>query len=181
MVCGRNHSAMVTAEGRVYCWGAASFGRLGHADAKKKQSVPLAVPFFSTIPVHSLSSGDFHMLALGHNCAVYSWGYGAEGQCGHGNTFHLHTPRQIDFFNSLSVVRLACGASWSMAITKSGDLYGWGYNEATASPLTLMGAKEGEAAVESIGGESPMREWAQHRLHLVPSPDLVGGALGRLG
>jgi alpha-tubulin suppressor-like RCC1 family protein len=129
VVCGRNHSAMVTAEGRVYCWGAASFGRLGHADAKKKQSVPLAVPFFSTIPVHSLSSGDFHMLALGHNCAVYSWGYGAEGQCGHGNTFHLRTPRQIDFFNSLSVVRLACGASWSMAITKSGDLYGWGYND----------------------------------------------------
>lgn len=129
VVCGRNHSAMLTTEGRVYSWGAASFGRLGHVDAKKKQVVPLEVPHFRTIPVHSLSAGDFHMLALGHDCSVYSWGYGAEGQCGHGNTFHLRTPRRIDFFDALGVVRLSCGASWSMAITKSGDLYGWGYND----------------------------------------------------
>ena len=79
--------------------------------------------------MHSLVSGDFHMLALGHDCSVYSWGYGAEGQCGHGNTFHLRTPRRIEYFDSLEVVRLAAGAAWSMAITKSGDLYSWGYND----------------------------------------------------
>ena len=129
IVCGRNHSAMVTAEGRVYSWGAASFGRLGHLDAKKKQPVPLEIPHFRTIPVHSLAAGDFHMMALGHDCSVYSWGFGADGQCGHGNTFHLRTPRRIEFFDSLDVVRLICGASWSMAITANGDLYAWGYND----------------------------------------------------
>jgi alpha-tubulin suppressor-like RCC1 family protein len=72
VVCGRNHSAMVTAEGRVYSWGAASFGRLGHMEAKKKQPVPLEISLFRTIPVHSIASGDFHMLALGHDCSVYS-------------------------------------------------------------------------------------------------------------
>ena len=40
IVCGRNHSAMVTNDGRVYSWGAASFGRLGHLETKKKQPVP---------------------------------------------------------------------------------------------------------------------------------------------
>ena len=129
VVCGRNHSAMVTAEGRVYTWGAASFGRLGHVDAKKKQPLPLEIPHFRTIPVHSLSAGDFHMMALGHDCSVYSWGYGADGQCGHGNTFHLRTPRRIEFFDALDVVRLVAGSSWSMAITMSGDLYAWGYND----------------------------------------------------
>ena len=129
IVCGRNHSAMVTAEGRVYSWGAASFGRLGHVDAKKKQPVPLEISHFRTIPVHSLTAGDFHMMALGHDCSVYSWGYGADGQCGHGNTFHLSTPRRVEFFDSLDVVRLMGGASWSMAITVTGDLYAWGYND----------------------------------------------------
>jgi len=129
LVCGRNHSAMLTNDGRVFTWGAASFGRLGIVEAYKIQTLPLEVPFFRTIPIHSLVSGDFHMLALGHDCSVYSWGYNAEGQCGQGNLFNLKTPRRIDFFDNLQVVSIECGASWSMAVTKSGILYGWGYGD----------------------------------------------------
>jgi len=114
---------MVTTEGRVYSWGAASFGRLGHMETRKKQPTPLEVPDFRSIPIHSLSAGDFHMLALGHDCSVFSWGYGAEGQTGHGNTLHLRTPRRIDFFNSLNVSGIACGSSWSMAVTQAGLIF----------------------------------------------------------
>ena len=129
LVCGRNHSAMLTTDGRVFVWGAASFGRLGVIDAYKVQTIPTEIPFFRAIPIHSLVSGDFHMLALGHDCSVYSWGYNAEGQCGQGNLFNLKTPRRIDFFDNLQVVSVECGASWSMAVTKSGILYGWGYGD----------------------------------------------------
>lgn len=45
--------------------------------------------FFRSTPVHSIASGDFHMLALAMDWTVYAWGYGAEGQCGLGTTLHL--------------------------------------------------------------------------------------------
>ena len=60
LLCGRNHSAMLTTEGRVFVWGAASFGRLGFIDAHKIQSFPYEIPFFRTIPVHSLASGYYY-------------------------------------------------------------------------------------------------------------------------
>lgn len=82
IVLGRNHSAMLTTEGRVFVWGAASFGRLGIQDAPKNQYFPVEIPAFRTIPIHSLCSGDFHMLALAHDCSVYAWGYGNDGQSG---------------------------------------------------------------------------------------------------
>jgi hypothetical protein len=46
--------------------------------------------------VHAIASGDFHMLALTRDRRVFSWGYGGEGQCGHGGGLHLRTPRPID-------------------------------------------------------------------------------------
>lgn len=76
LVCGRCHSAVLNSEGRVYAWGATGFGRLGIQEVPKNQLFPAEVPFFRSTPIHSLASGDFHMLALGHDCSVYSWGYG---------------------------------------------------------------------------------------------------------
>lgn len=67
LVCGRSHSAMVTTEGRVFVWGAASFGRLGLIDCPRNQTTPTEIPTFRAIPIHSIASGDFHMLALGHD------------------------------------------------------------------------------------------------------------------
>jgi alpha-tubulin suppressor-like RCC1 family protein len=129
LVCGRSHSAAVGVSGRVYTWGAASFGRLGQMDARKKELVPKEVPFFHSRPVHSLAIGEFHSLALTRDCSVYSWGYNPDGQCGHGNTCNLRTPRKIEALSGLQVVQVTCGASWSNAVTKSGELYTWGYAE----------------------------------------------------
>ena len=49
-----------------------------------------------------LASGDFHMLAatkpspLVPHALCLAWGYGAEGQGGHGGSLHLRTPRPVD-------------------------------------------------------------------------------------
>jgi alpha-tubulin suppressor-like RCC1 family protein len=120
---------MVSDEGRLYTWGSASFGRLGIPDGKKSRFSPLEVPFFRSIPIHSLASGDFHMLALAHDCSVYAWGYGNDGQSGTGTLQHLKTPRRIDFFDNMQVVGISCGSAWSSAISAAGVLYVWGYGD----------------------------------------------------
>lgn len=50
------------------------------------------------------NEGDFHMVALSKRREVFSWGYGAEGQGGHGNLLHMRTPRRV---NSLQDVPIA--------------------------------------------------------------------------
>ena len=80
LVCGRNHSAILSADGRVFAYGAASYGRLGLGtvrgdggsssgsssssssamNVKKTVNAPSEIPFFrnNAIPVHSIASGE---------------------------------------------------------------------------------------------------------------------------
>jgi len=123
---GRHHSAVLAEDGQVYTWGSSSFGRLGLVDPEKYVCSPQAVLHLHGASVTALASGDFHMLALTSQGLVYSWGYGAEGQCGHGSALHLRTPRVVEFLTTIYIRSIAAGAWWSMAITSEEDLYAWG-------------------------------------------------------
>mmetsp|Transcript_36636 Transcript_36636/g.46689 ORF Transcript_36636/g.46689 Transcript_36636/m.46689 type:complete len:744 (+) Transcript_36636:264-2495(+) len=123
---GRHHSAVLTNDGQVLTWGSSSFGRLGLVDPEKCVCAPRPVLHLAQVGVAAIASGDFHMLALTQTGKVYSWGYGAEGQCGHGSALHLRTPRVVEYLGNLVVTRISAGAWWSMAVTGDGELYSWG-------------------------------------------------------
>jgi alpha-tubulin suppressor-like RCC1 family protein len=129
LVCGRNHSAALTSIGQVFVWGEATFGRLGLNDNRKRQPHPVLLHAFKAIPVHSIASGDFHMLAVGHDGSVYSWGYNCDGQAGQASLVNLRTPRRIERLDDQQIVAVECGASWSVAITQQGHVFTWGYGD----------------------------------------------------
>jgi alpha-tubulin suppressor-like RCC1 family protein len=121
---------MLTDTGAVFTWGATSFGRLGlHDQSTKNVTKPTRVTTLDHFAVHGLASGDFHMLALTRDRRVFSWGYGAEGQCGHGNSLHLRTPRPVEALRHVLVSKIGCGAWYSAAVSADGYLYTWGYGD----------------------------------------------------
>ena len=63
---------------------------------------------------------------------VFSWGYGEDGQLGHGDTQDHQIPKEIEFFkkNQIKIATISAGHSHSGCITDSqpSRLFMWGAN-----------------------------------------------------
>lgn len=98
-----------------YAWGRGEYGVLGTGSTKDAY-FPMPIPFageVGTWRVNSIACGWYHTVALTDVGLVYSWGSGADGQLGHGDTLTCSTPRLIDFFglqHPLVVTSIAAGA-----------------------------------------------------------------------
>ncbi|KAF9401603.1 RCC1 domain-containing protein 1 [Mortierella sp. AD011] len=74
-------------------------------------------------------AGEAHMLALATDGTLYSWGSGRYGQLGHGNLVSVSTPKPIESLQGIRIVDAACGASFSVALSETGDIYSFGLND----------------------------------------------------
>ena len=57
--------------------------------------------------------------------AVFSWGDGDYGKLGRGGSEGCKSPKQIDVLQGQDIVKVACGAQFSLALTKSGNVFSW--------------------------------------------------------
>jgi len=73
----------------------------------------------------ALGSRDAQTLALTDDGAVYSWGDGDFGKLGRGGSDGCNVPHVIERLNGLGVCQIECGAQFSLALTKSGQIWTW--------------------------------------------------------
>ena len=73
----------------------------------------------------SLGSRDAQTLALTEDGTVYSWGDGDFGKLGRGGSDGCNVPHVVDRLNGLGVCQIECGAQFSLALTKSGQVWTW--------------------------------------------------------
>ncbi|CAL4106537.1 unnamed protein product, partial [Meganyctiphanes norvegica] len=92
----------------------------------KDGSEPRRVSFFRHHRVFSVATGKNHMLAITDQ-GVYGWGSSKYGQVGCGGTNRYPRPSFIMELEGKNVVAVACGQFHSLAITKDGKLYTWGW------------------------------------------------------
>lgn len=111
--------------GKLYAFGSGDYGRLGHGDNQPKKSAKL-VEILRDKNLTKFACGPRHTLALAADGTVYSWGYGGDGQLGHGD-FQLQTmPAQIKALQGEHIVDITCGDKHSAVLTSGGDVFTWG-------------------------------------------------------
>eukprot|EP00978_Attheya_sp_CCMP212_P028386 scaffold97872_cov50-Attheya_sp.AAC.1 len=95
----RLHSVGLSDTGQVYSWGWAAQGRCGHgyrgAGMNSVLTTPKPVEGLKDVVIDKICVGDGHNLALTKGGRVFTWGTNGEGQCGHGHTLHLPSPRLV--------------------------------------------------------------------------------------
>lgn len=126
--CGDRHSFAVTVDGRVYGWGSNEFGQLG---CKKKGDTllrPEIIDALRGLMIVGVSSGDRHSAAITNVGAVYTWGCGSDGQCGHGNFQDVARPKLVETLDGKFVVDVKCGHNFTMVMTSKSEVYAWGNN-----------------------------------------------------
>ena len=92
--CGADHTVVVTATGSVYTWGGNARGQLGLGD-QDSRARPTAVHGCDSAVM--VAAGDDHTIAVGRKplSRMWSWGYGAQGALGLGDTGDVIVPTPV--------------------------------------------------------------------------------------
>ena len=132
-VAASHSHVMVVGTGHLWSFGNNARGQLGTGDVKNRRSPHLVVSPPPGERVVQAAAGDSHSLALMESGAVYSWGYGACGQLGHGDEENQLLPRRIEVLAGNKVVRV--------------DANGWG------SGISAVTTSEGAVLMFGMGDD----------------------------
>ena len=151
---GTEHTCALKATGGLVCWGYNSTGQLGD-NATVDSHVPVAVVGLS-FSVAAVAAGDGHTCALTTAGAAVCWGYNSTGQLGNNTTTQSLLPVTVSGLSS-GVAAVGVGWEHSCAVTTSGALECWGYNNngqvgdgsfvTRLTPRPVVGLSSGVAAV----------------------------------
>jgi len=109
----------------LWTWGCNDNGALGIGENIPYVSTPRLSKLKNVV---SLSTGDFHTLAITKSGAVYSWGANECGQLGTGDYESRYEPTEIIWLRSINIIEVISGGNFSLACADDGYLQAWGYN-----------------------------------------------------
>ncbi|XVF69471.1 hypothetical protein PTKIN_Ptkin11bG0085000 [Pterospermum kingtungense] len=115
VACGHSLTVALTTSGHVYTVGSPVYGQLGNPQADGK--VPKRVEGkLSKSFVEEISCGAYHVAVLTSRTEVYTWGKGANGRLGHGDTDDRNTPTLVEALKDKQVKTIACGTNFTAVI-----------------------------------------------------------------
>nr|XP_054591022.1 retinitis pigmentosa GTPase regulator b [Nothobranchius furzeri] len=124
VACGRNHSIICTAQGRVFSCGGNSEGQLGLGDCEERTTFQRVGFFDSHGPIRMLAAGSNTSAALTDDGKLFMWGDNTEGQIGLGKESQASSPQEVSVGRPISWV--SCGYYHSALVTVDGALYTFG-------------------------------------------------------
>ncbi|GFT15113.1 x-linked retinitis pigmentosa GTPase regulator [Nephila pilipes] len=126
IACGDEHTAILTASGRLFTFGSNEWGQLGHGHTRTI-SKPSFVKALKGERVTVLACGRSHTLVATAGGHVYGFGSNSEGQLGSADEQPVHlSPVRVQGLEGVTIKMLSGGADHSMALTDKGTVYVWG-------------------------------------------------------
>jgi RCC1 and BTB domain-containing protein len=117
---GINFTMALDDEGRVYVWGSNTYGQLGNGALKNSQE-PILVESLLREKIIDISTGDNYSGVVTDKGEVYTWGFGNEGQLGHGDKSDQFLPRKVANLKE-KIKTISCGGAHTALLTESGKL-----------------------------------------------------------
>ena len=154
VACGARHSACVTSQGRVLCWGSNDRGQCGDS---RKSAQPRAVQgALARCVAATISCGDEFTACVTSRFEIYAWG--AREACGapevQGDDRGAVEVRRVDALVGVPVIGLAAGAGHCVAHTQTGEAWAWGRDEHGQCGLGRCDARAVHTSrgAEAVGG-----------------------------
>nr|XP_011459388.1 PREDICTED: ultraviolet-B receptor UVR8 isoform X1 [Fragaria vesca subsp. vesca] len=123
----QNHAAFVMHSGEVFTCGDNSSSCCGHKDTNRPIFRPRLVEAMKGIPCKQVVAGLNFTAFLTRQGHVYTCGSNTHGQLGHGDITDRPTPKLIEFLKQIgSIVQIAAGPSYVLAVTDNGVVYSFG-------------------------------------------------------
>jgi alpha-tubulin suppressor-like RCC1 family protein len=188
---GGNHTLALCSDGTLAAWGYNTSGQLGTGSTTQSM-VPVAVIQNGVLAgktVIAIAAGEYHSLALCSDGTVAAWGLNAQGQLGINSTTSSTAPvavlRTSGALSGKTVVAVAAGDFYSLALCSDGTMAAWGLNDngqlgnnstsQSNAPVTVVhtGVLSGKAAVAIAAGQ-------QHGLALCADGTLAAWGLNSL-
>jgi alpha-tubulin suppressor-like RCC1 family protein len=159
---GIHHTcAIVGSSAALKCWGYNEYGAIGDG-TNTNRLTPVAVSQL-TSGVVMVSAGQHHTCAIdGSSGGLFCWGSNQFGELGDNSNTNRNTPTAVHGLNT-GVSTVSAGSSHTCAVTSSGALWCWGYNNFAKlgdgtetnryTPVAVIGLTSNVQAV-SVGGHS---------------------------
>ncbi|QCD84861.1 Ultraviolet-B receptor UVR8 [Vigna unguiculata] len=127
VAAGAEHSVAITEDGNLYGWGWGRYGNLGLGD-RNDRLLPEKVTV-DGYKIALVACGWRHTICVSTSGGLYTYGWGKYGQLGHGDFEDHLVPHKVETLSDKFISQVSGGWRHSMALTSSGQLFGWGWNK----------------------------------------------------
>ena len=158
---GTSFTLALRSDKTLWAWGYNYYGQLGVSTGVYNAMYSTPVTATSPATWSMVADGASHVIAIKSDGSLWGWGLNTSGQVGVSSLVNISSPVLVSGPASTSWSVVAAGSSFSLAITTTGQLYGWGQNTSgqvginststVSSPVLVSGPAATSWMVVAVG------------------------------